>query len=967
MTDQAIISPVLESVQASSARVMSSIAKIAESVAVDVTSAWWLDPRDLGIGDHPGFLPRAGYAAQLLNRIGRGEYIPAFLSEGQLEWYRRRIRALVVNNEIAINAVNQRISYAIGTGLRYEVSPRRTDVSPDLVSAVQTVLDAFVEHNELPLKEAEILSRMDIDGEAFVRCFPRKSGILSLRFIEPEFVRSPDGDSSENAFGVISENEDVENVVGYWVAEDPDTRTRLTRVDATEILHVKHPETPSTSKRGLSAFYPIETTLKAVEDLLISTVTMAKARAKIAWIQKLSGTTSSLAQQLTNNQADYTATDPVTGNTINMERYHYGSIIRIPSTGELEMPNANIAASDHVAVMQMVLRIVASRFSMPEYLLSSDASNANYASTMVAESPFVKSMERLQDYLGRVLGRNRFAGYRQSLIWRQIFHAVKVGLLPGDVARLVDVQVEGPSLVVRDPQKEAQVDQIYNGMKVKSKKTIQLQQGLDPDEEKRNLAEEKEDEGGDEEQAGLGGMLEGEDSLPFVEAGFTGEKKDKAGRRICYADGKRVACPKKDDPKKPEPKPKKEDPKKKPPEKKAGKVTPEDTKRLINKLVKGATAEQIKDLEKALGGLTIPQLKEIGKALGISPRGVKASMVGQIADNVALRAKKTKPEPPKPKPQPKVKQDKERPVEAGEFWQKNPDDPTAKAIRSHKKASEVTERIRNSPTFKDALAIRRAIDEEQEAFKEYRKTGRSGRWLKSRPKAKAAKERKEQVNAQLRKELLEVMRPSKPINFNVSTDKGVVIDDMVLRKAFSPTPNLAKNVNEGFRFIRGLADGNLFDDSELELENSNTGRAYCGKSTNGDKKSFIGLGSNTGPGVIAHEIGHHLENISDRTRKRVQDFIKYRIGDEKPVDMSTVPGGGRMKGEMVRKDNFDRAFNIVDAHYIGKVYPTKEDGTVGTEILSMGIQKLYEDPAGFFDKDPEYAQFVLSCLSSEER
>src|SRR5262245_1245471 len=113
---------------------MSSVAKIAESVAVDVTTAWWLDPRDLGIGDHPAFLPRVpGVGQALLNRIGRGEYIPAFLHETQLQWYRRRIRALVINNEIALNAINQIVNYALGSGMRYEVLPRTPDVSPAVV------------------------------------------------------------------------------------------------------------------------------------------------------------------------------------------------------------------------------------------------------------------------------------------------------------------------------------------------------------------------------------------------------------------------------------------------------------------------------------------------------------------------------------------------------------------------------------------------------------------------------------------------------------------------------------------------------------------------------------------------------------------------------------------------------------------------------------------------------------------
>ena len=39
---------------------------------------------------------------------------------------------------------------------------------------------------------------------------------------------------------------------------------------------------------------------------------------------------------------------------------------------------------------------IASRLVMPEFMLTSDASNANYASTMVAEGPAMRMFARLQ-------------------------------------------------------------------------------------------------------------------------------------------------------------------------------------------------------------------------------------------------------------------------------------------------------------------------------------------------------------------------------------------------------------------------------------------------------------------------------------------------------------------------------------------------------------------------------------------
>ena len=47
-------------------------------------------------------------------------------------------------------------------------------------------------------------------------------------------------------------------------------------------------------------------------------------------------------------------------------------------------------------MLQAELRAIAARLVMPEFMFTSDASNANYASTMVAEGPAVRMFERLQ-------------------------------------------------------------------------------------------------------------------------------------------------------------------------------------------------------------------------------------------------------------------------------------------------------------------------------------------------------------------------------------------------------------------------------------------------------------------------------------------------------------------------------------------------------------------------------------------
>ena len=49
-----------------------------------------------------------------------------------------------------------------------------------------------------------------------------------------------------------------------------------------------------------------------------------------------------------------------------------------------------------MAGIQAELRAIGSALAMPEYMISGDSSNANYASTMVAEGPAVKTFEEMQ-------------------------------------------------------------------------------------------------------------------------------------------------------------------------------------------------------------------------------------------------------------------------------------------------------------------------------------------------------------------------------------------------------------------------------------------------------------------------------------------------------------------------------------------------------------------------------------------
>src|SRR6185295_1448942 len=84
------------------------------------------------------------------------------------------------------------------------------------------------------------------------------------------------------------------------------------------------------------------------------------------------------------------------GRTRHFSQYGPGTILDAPAGLEYDFPAQGLDAGNFVTVLQAELRAIASRLVMPEFMLTSDASNANYSSTMVAEGPAVKMFSRLQ-------------------------------------------------------------------------------------------------------------------------------------------------------------------------------------------------------------------------------------------------------------------------------------------------------------------------------------------------------------------------------------------------------------------------------------------------------------------------------------------------------------------------------------------------------------------------------------------
>ena len=372
-----------------------------------------------------------------------------------------------------MDQLENRISYIVGSGHTYGVTARKHRPAPaGLVAQVKDVLDEFLTINRWQARQQEIVRRKDRDGEAFLRFFVAADGTTRVRFVEPSLVSTPPEWSTVPAasFGILSERDDVETPLAYFIEGR--------QVDAAEIQHRKA-NVDRNVKRGLPLFFPVYKNLKRAEKLLRNMSVLAEIQSAIALIRKHRRGTRSSVQQFVSDAAEATVTDSTTGRSTTFQRFAPGTILDAYGNIDYDFPAAAVNAASYVTVLQADLRAIASRLVMPEFMLTSDASNANYASTMVAEGPALKMFERLQaEQVSEDL----------EVLWRVVGNAVAAGRLPTEALSVVEIQASPPALAARDHLRDAQVARIEHAAGILSPQTWSQRRGLDYEQEQANLA-----------------------------------------------------------------------------------------------------------------------------------------------------------------------------------------------------------------------------------------------------------------------------------------------------------------------------------------------------------------------------------------------------------------------------------------------------------------------------------------------
>lgn len=122
--------------------------------------------------------------------------------------------------------------------------------------------------------------------------------------------------------------------------------------------------------------------------------------------------------------------------------------------------------------------------------------------------------------------------------------------------------------------------------------------------------------------------------------------------------------------------------------------------------------------------------------------------------------------------------------------------------------------------------------------------------------------------------------------------------------------------------------------------------------------------------TIIHEMGHWLEHKNTRIAKAANAYLEARTKGEVAQTLRRLTGNsGYRSDEIAKKDKFKHP-------YTGKIYARLTDmqarrygypeglGLRTTEITSMGLEAMFENPRQFAEDDPDFFDFIWDVIMS---
>jgi len=383
-----------------------------------------------------------------------------------------------LTNPLAKRQVRNITSYLVGRGLKV------TSPSEDAQEIIDNFIDDPDNYWELFIREES--NRLQIDGEMVVLLYVNTGdGTVKIRDIEPNEIVE-----------VILSSEDYRKILAlkrvytkkvysddfktyhtvqiedYIQPGEPDpNNSNIIR----DFLFVKMP-TVSTQFRGVPELASHLYWLKQYRQLLDARINLNKMRASYIWDVSVDGTDTDVSNVRKANSK------PPRPGTV---KFHNAKVTWEPKS-------LNINAQDSESDIRAVKLMTVAGSGQPEYMVSGDASNANFASTQETTFSFLKCLEDYQDLFEYFIG---------SLLSKVCAYAQKYGAAPAQFLNADGEEIKGNNLVnitfpetkPKDIEKLGRYLQTLQLMQIASNETLAGMAGIDWETEKTKLESEAED------------------------------------------------------------------------------------------------------------------------------------------------------------------------------------------------------------------------------------------------------------------------------------------------------------------------------------------------------------------------------------------------------------------------------------------------------------------------------------------
>ncbi len=378
-----------------------------------------------------------------------------------------QMRYLAYSNPFAKNAVENLVSYIVGTGFNYKATAKDKGSAADklLAEEIQDAMDEAIDDWNLHAMEQEAGRRVERDGEAIIVAYEEGE---ELRFREPGEMQTPTKNAETEGdwyFGIDFSKEDASKILGYWIGAD--------RYEPENVIHEKA-NVDSNVPRGISTLWTPRKFLDQAVKSLGAVTTTATIQSSIPWI-RYHNATAGVVQTFLAGRAEATRTK-ASGQTVNQETFKAGTGIDANQNTKYEFPAMGVDVSKMVEAVQANLRAAASALVLPDWMLTSRL-DAKYTNAEISEGPTGYMVNRKQSSLTR--------RFRDIMVEFKL----KKAFTPEQLKR-VKISVSGPGTGQGQTLEEAQVSQIQKQSGVLSGESWAERAGLDYQREQANLNKE---------------------------------------------------------------------------------------------------------------------------------------------------------------------------------------------------------------------------------------------------------------------------------------------------------------------------------------------------------------------------------------------------------------------------------------------------------------------------------------------